>query len=90
VKCRGSFFEEQVQRGLAFVEDATFPYLPSDHPLRYQWLKTAQVIPQPALTLVGLAGGSQPNFHGSMLPHLSASGDPRSAVRHGVKVCAPG
>jgi hypothetical protein len=59
VKCRGSFFEERVQRGLAFVEDATFPYLPSGHPLCYQWLKMAQAVPQPALTLVGVAGGSQ-------------------------------
>lgn len=42
VKCRWSFFEEWVERGLALVEDATFPYLPSDHPLRFQWLEMAR------------------------------------------------
>ena len=41
IKSRWSFFEEWVQNGLALVEDGTFPYLPSDHPLRYQWLKVA-------------------------------------------------
>lgn len=42
VKCRWSFFEEWVQNGLALVEDATFPYLPSDHPLRFQWMEIAR------------------------------------------------
>jgi hypothetical protein len=42
IKCRWSFFEEWVQNGLALVEDCTFPYLPSDHPLRYLWLKVAK------------------------------------------------
>ena len=41
VKCRWSFFEEWVRYGLALVEDCTFPYLPSDHPLRYQWMEVA-------------------------------------------------
>ena len=36
-----SFFEEWVRYGLALVEDCTFPYLPSDHPLRYQWMEVA-------------------------------------------------
>ena len=39
IKCRWSFFEEWVQNGLALVEDSTFPYLPSDHPLRHKWLE---------------------------------------------------
>ena len=42
IKCRWSFFEEWVQNGLALVEDSTFPYLPSNHPLRYQWLRMAE------------------------------------------------
>jgi hypothetical protein len=42
IKCRWSFFEEWVQIGLALVEDCTFPYLPSTHPLRYRWLEIAQ------------------------------------------------
>jgi hypothetical protein len=42
IKCRWSFFEEWVQNGLALVEDSTFPYLPSDHPLRYKWLEMAR------------------------------------------------
>jgi hypothetical protein len=42
VKCRWSFFEEWVQHGLALVEDATFPYLPSDHPLRFEWMEIAK------------------------------------------------
>ena len=41
VKCRWSFFEDWVRYGLALVEDCTFPYLPSDHPLRYQWMEVA-------------------------------------------------
>jgi hypothetical protein len=42
VKCRWSFFEEWVQYGFALVEDCTFPYMPSDHPLRYQWIQVAR------------------------------------------------
>jgi hypothetical protein len=42
IKCRWNFFEQWVQNGLALVEDCTFPYLPSDHPLRYQWLDVAR------------------------------------------------
>jgi hypothetical protein len=44
VKCRWSFFEEWVQHGLALVEDITFPYLPSDHPLRFEWMKIAKSV----------------------------------------------
>ena len=42
IKCRWSFFEQWVQNGLALVEDCTFPYMPSDHPLRYLWLEMAK------------------------------------------------
>jgi hypothetical protein len=42
IKCPWTFFEKWVQNGLALVEDCTFPYLPSDHPLRYQWSEIAK------------------------------------------------
>jgi hypothetical protein len=42
VKCRWSFFDEWVKYGFALVEDCTFPYMPSDHPLRYQWMEVAR------------------------------------------------
>lgn len=42
VKCAWPFFTNWVHNGLALVEDGTFPYLPSDHPLRYQWLEIAK------------------------------------------------
>jgi hypothetical protein len=42
IKCRWTFFEEWVRYGFALVEDCTFPYMPSDHPLRHQWMEVAK------------------------------------------------
>ena len=63
VKCRWSFFEEWVRYGLALVEDCTFPYLTSDHPLPYQWMESAgsagfdaKTRPQAGTTIQALSG----------------------------------
>ncbi|MCH9050517.1 MAG: hypothetical protein IIA72_05480 [Proteobacteria bacterium] len=37
IKCRWSFFEAWVTRGVALCLDAAYPYMPASHPLRGPW-----------------------------------------------------
>ena len=41
IKAPWEFFEEWITGGVMLVEDCTFPYMPSNHPLRTGWMRVA-------------------------------------------------
>ena len=42
IKCRWSFYEEWMQRGIALCADGVYTHCPADHPLRFSWLDYAE------------------------------------------------
>lgn len=42
IKCRWSFFEEWVIRGIAVCQEIVNAYMPSDHPIRMAWIEFAE------------------------------------------------